>query len=365
MGEMARRTPSTVAARSCIASSSADWVRGVVRLTSSARRTSVKTGPGWKTNSWVLGSKMLVPTRSTGIRSGVNWMRRNRHPRSRESARARSVFPVPGTPSMSPWPPASRHARTRSFNPAWPRMTVSSPSRSRENARCTSSSVVSGPAKAVLIAEPFPGGDEAPEPRSELAVGEPATVAVVVGNVLAEERLGALLPDEEAQRDLVHEVAAVQAQRFAGRERPLVEGGHRIDQLHRFAARIAPRIRRRPDRDGMAPGDGARAERREEERRTETPAAQEAEDPGVGAGAVEELVEHHRAAAACELLQEHKVVCLGEVLVEEQLWLGKEPDLARPQRSPRDRGRLAVLEDGLRIDESRGAKAARFRELQR
>ena len=40
-----------VAARSCIASSNADCVRGVVRFTSSASSTSAKTGPGWKTNS--------------------------------------------------------------------------------------------------------------------------------------------------------------------------------------------------------------------------------------------------------------------------------------------------------------------------
>src|SRR5262249_16090176 len=68
--ESGRRTPSTVTARSCIASSNADWVRGGVRLSSSARSTSVKTGPATKENSCRRGSKTLVPRRSTGIRSG-------------------------------------------------------------------------------------------------------------------------------------------------------------------------------------------------------------------------------------------------------------------------------------------------------
>ena len=43
--------PSTETWRSLIASSRALWVRGVVRLISSARITLAKIGPGLKTNS--------------------------------------------------------------------------------------------------------------------------------------------------------------------------------------------------------------------------------------------------------------------------------------------------------------------------
>ena len=50
-------------------------MRGVARLISSARTTWAKSGPGWKTN-WPVGWwKTLVPIRSLGSRSGVNWMR--------------------------------------------------------------------------------------------------------------------------------------------------------------------------------------------------------------------------------------------------------------------------------------------------
>ena len=61
---------------SCIASRSADWVFGGVRLISSASRMLVKTGPGAKTMARfpVFGSSwmMSVPVMSDGIRSGVN-----------------------------------------------------------------------------------------------------------------------------------------------------------------------------------------------------------------------------------------------------------------------------------------------------
>ena len=42
--------PSTVTWRSCIASSSAAWVLGGVRLISSPMSTLVKTGPSWNSN---------------------------------------------------------------------------------------------------------------------------------------------------------------------------------------------------------------------------------------------------------------------------------------------------------------------------
>ena len=47
-----------------------------------------------------------MPTTSVGIRSGVNCTREKRRPRQAANERASSVFPMPGTPSSSAWPPA-------------------------------------------------------------------------------------------------------------------------------------------------------------------------------------------------------------------------------------------------------------------
>jgi len=99
-------SPSIVTWRSSIASSSADCVFGGVRLISSARRRLVKIGPLRSENSAVCGLKTVVPTTSAGMRSGVNWMRRNGAPSSAANVRTNSVLAVPGTPSirMCPFP---------------------------------------------------------------------------------------------------------------------------------------------------------------------------------------------------------------------------------------------------------------------
>ena len=65
--------------RSCMASSSAAWVLGGVRLISSARTMLAKIGPCTNRNArrpvvWS-SSRTSVPVMSDGIRSGVNWMR--------------------------------------------------------------------------------------------------------------------------------------------------------------------------------------------------------------------------------------------------------------------------------------------------
>ena len=73
--------PPAVTVRSCIASSSALWVRGVARLISSASSRLVKMGPGAKRKLPVSRSKIWVPVMSPGIRSGVNWTRPKLEPR--------------------------------------------------------------------------------------------------------------------------------------------------------------------------------------------------------------------------------------------------------------------------------------------
>ena len=63
-----------------MASSSAAWVFGGVRLISSASSSWVKTGPGRKTISPLRWSYSGAPTTSDGSRSGVNWMRAKSRP---------------------------------------------------------------------------------------------------------------------------------------------------------------------------------------------------------------------------------------------------------------------------------------------
>ena len=97
--------PSIETWRSCIASSSADWVRGVARLISSTSSRFVNTGPG--TNRRPPGSNRLAPVTSDGSRSGVPWIRairRSRRP-GRRPGRAASCR-CPGTSSSRTWPSA-------------------------------------------------------------------------------------------------------------------------------------------------------------------------------------------------------------------------------------------------------------------
>lgn len=96
-----RVSPSTVTWRSSMASRRADWLRGVARLISSARRTWVKTGPGRNSNSDVRWLKTLEPVMSDGSTSGVSWALRNSQPSTFASERASIVLPTPGTTSTS------------------------------------------------------------------------------------------------------------------------------------------------------------------------------------------------------------------------------------------------------------------------
>ncbi len=96
-------------------------MRGVVRLISSARSTSAKTGPGRNSNSRVCWSKTRNPVMSPGSRSGVHWTRANLPPSACARALARVVLPRPGRSSTSRCPRASRQASTCSTTSALPR----------------------------------------------------------------------------------------------------------------------------------------------------------------------------------------------------------------------------------------------------
>ena len=86
----------------------------------------MKIGPATKTNSRLPSAVSLttrVPVMSAGIRSTVNWMRLKRSASASASERTISVLPVPGTPSMSTWPPAKSPARMASITSSWPTTT--------------------------------------------------------------------------------------------------------------------------------------------------------------------------------------------------------------------------------------------------
>ena len=66
---------------------------------------------------------MSVPVMSEGIRSGVNWMRRNCRPSASAMVRTISVFAVPGMPVIRQWPPTNSAIRIWSSTSSWPTMT--------------------------------------------------------------------------------------------------------------------------------------------------------------------------------------------------------------------------------------------------
>ena len=92
-----RETPSTETWPSSIASSSADWVFGGVRLISSASSRLVKTGPSRKVSSPACRLSITIePVMSPGIRSGVNCTRLVSTERAAARVRTSSVLAVPG-----------------------------------------------------------------------------------------------------------------------------------------------------------------------------------------------------------------------------------------------------------------------------
>src|SRR6187399_1040824 len=98
-------------------SSSAAWVFGEARFTSSTRRRFANTGPGRNSNSFCCWLKTLTPVTSDGSRSGVNCRREKWQSSERASALASIVLPTPGKSSMIACPSATRQ-RTISRNVA-------------------------------------------------------------------------------------------------------------------------------------------------------------------------------------------------------------------------------------------------------
>src|SRR6266851_967646 len=120
-----RVSPSTLTWRSSMHSRSADCVRGVARLISSASTTWAKIGPGRNSNSCNRWLKNDTPVTSLGSRSGVNWMRRNGQSSVRATDLASMVLPMPGTSSMSTCPSHNSATSSRSMTSRLPTMTCS------------------------------------------------------------------------------------------------------------------------------------------------------------------------------------------------------------------------------------------------
>src|SRR2546428_116146 len=281
-GESAWLVPSIVTVRSCIASRSAAWVLAGARLISSARTRSAKIGPGRNVNSCV-PVRSETPVMSAGMRSGVNWMRWNRTSRASASERTSSVLAVPGTPSSSTWPRASRHTTTSRVAASWPSTTDRMASRMRP-ASCAGAAP---PTRPPRLARPRPhpprgGGGPRARPRRERErapaggrpreprqrrrrqrAAAPEALVILVPHDRAppagqeqghgERRHPGLAPDDVA------EVAGI------GRERHLPAAG--VAQAQHDGATVPPREQRiRPARDeqgargigrrGFLPGEG-------------------------------------------------------------------------------------------------------------
>ena len=109
---------------SCIACSSADCVRGVARLISSAIRSWQKTGPSMKRNGAAAVGRGLQHLGAQDV--GRHQVGRELDPAARQapspcdSVSTSRVLPSPGSPISSPCPPQSSADRTRSTTRSWP-----------------------------------------------------------------------------------------------------------------------------------------------------------------------------------------------------------------------------------------------------
>ena len=119
----ARSCPATVTLRSCMACNSADWVRGLARLISSAISNWQKIGPCRNRKARFPSASLSstsLPKISAGIRSGVNCTRLPCSPITVDSVSTSRVLPRPGKPINSPCPPHSSAVRVRSTTVSWP-----------------------------------------------------------------------------------------------------------------------------------------------------------------------------------------------------------------------------------------------------
>src|SRR5690554_2849367 len=251
-----------------MASSSAAWVRGGVRLSSSASSRLVNTGPFWKRKlRWPVpwsSSSSSVPRMSLGIRSGVNCTRRKSSARAWPRVRTSRVLPSPGTPSSMQWPPASSAARSCSTTSAWP--TTARPMASRRRTRCPAMSSMSASVKRSLIAG-FRGSrcqrvDDDVDRELRVVLGQEALVAPVVVPFAAVVLVAVEHPEATVDLDalevVVHQVVAPAVELVAGGGRAVGEAEEAVVQrvvVGQLVQRIGAEDRRHLRLEG--PGEQA------------------------------------------------------------------------------------------------------------
>ena len=164
--------PSALTWPSAMASSSADWVRGPVRLISSAIRTLVNTGPRWNSKLPSCMLKTDVPVMSLGRRSGVHWIRVNMPSMDCASVLASSVLPTPGVSWRRMCPSASspRSMNLTVASDATTTLEMLSPSlvtRSRNQSRSSAAAPPASRAAADALTSPL---YRTPRPATRLDV---------------------------------------------------------------------------------------------------------------------------------------------------------------------------------------------------
>src|SRR5207302_3727528 len=228
---------------SCITSSRADWTLAGARLISSASSRLVKTGPSSVVKLACLGSKTRVPMRSAGTRSGVNWTRPKLAPTTWARALTVAVLAMPGTPSISTCPCASRPTSRRSTSLSWTTIR-----RLISNRTCSSGVPAPGTTESGGFSASvmhmclfgFSGGEgtfaEGDGDRAGRAVGEPVGDRHLVSGLVGGERLA----DAVAVGDAV---AADGGDHPAGLDAGLVGGPAADDADHVGAAgRVIARL---------------------------------------------------------------------------------------------------------------------------
>ncbi|GIX12043.1 MAG: hypothetical protein KatS3mg118_0002 [Paracoccaceae bacterium] len=117
--------PATVTRRSCIACSSADWVRGLARLISSAISSWQKTAPRRNGSApALLGPLQHLGTEDVGRHQvGGELHRPAARPSTRPIVSTSSVLARPGTPTSSTCPPASSVTKASSSTRSCPKIT--------------------------------------------------------------------------------------------------------------------------------------------------------------------------------------------------------------------------------------------------
>ena len=184
----------------------------------------MNTGPGRKPSS--VPRSVIVPVRSEGSMSGVNWTRRNSNPIARAVAFASSVFATPGTPSRRTCPPTARRRRDSRRRRSMPDDGLARPrSRSRPEA----------PSSSLLLRQALEGRQGLPSLHK---------LGVVLGR-----------PDESASFPFTSPARSAPARGPRGRRRG---HPHRIARARARSARRrsrgrAPRERRRERVDILAP----------------------------------------------------------------------------------------------------------------